>query len=59
MTCNASSSPVEIRVPALNVSVHGLCGGCGWRPGCACCLTTKKRSNEASSAAGVPGGSAW
>ena len=48
----ASPSAVEIRVPALNVSHHGLIGGTaadfdGWRT----------RSSGSSSDAGVPGGS--
>ena len=48
-----------MRVPPLNVLVHGLGGGCGAKPGRLGWRTTKKRSNRASSAAGVPGGSVW
>ncbi len=48
----ASASAIEIRVPALNVSHHGLMGGeaadfDGW----------STRSSGSSSDAGVPGGS--
>ena len=59
MTSSASESPVEIRVPAPNASVHGLRGACGSAPGDVSVGTSKNRNNGCSSRAGVFGGSAW
>ena len=57
---SARLSPVEIRVPALNWSVHGLCGGCGSTPGCVCCgnleeALERRRAPRPASRAGAPG----
>ena len=57
ISSSARWSPVEIAVPALNVSRHGLRGGSGSPPP-VLGGTRKKRTNGRSSAASVPGGSA-
>ncbi len=58
ISCNASPSPDEIRVPALNDCVQGLVGNVGARPGVVWRGRVKKRTSGFSAAAGVPGGSA-
>ncbi len=54
----ASSSPVEIRVPALNDFVHGLTGKVGATPGRSCGGALKKRIIGWKALAGDPGGRA-
>ena len=54
----ARSRPVEILVPALNESDHGLSGNVGATPGRFCGGSVKKRTSGWNADAGEPGGSA-